>query len=60
MIWLAVIFFCTAEGDCSFWSKATTRPIECERTLTDMATAANQAKMPIVYGSCIAVKGKDI
>jgi len=57
MTWLAVVFFCTAEADCYFWFKETLRPIECEKAVSEAVKAMNHPEIPVVYGTCRAIKG---
>jgi hypothetical protein len=58
MTWLAVVFFCAAENDCHFWFKETDRPAECHRVLSDAVGIMNKAALPVIYGTCLATKGK--
>ena len=58
MTWLAVIFFCVAEDECGFWSKETSRPMECEKVLAQGMAAMKQATVPVFYGACLSTKGK--
>ena len=59
MTWLAVVFFCVAEDDCRFWYKETLRPMECEKVLAQAVKVMDKAGVPVVYGTCIAIKGSD-
>jgi|APGre2960657373_1045057.scaffolds.fasta_scaffold922122_1 hypothetical protein len=58
MTWIAIVFFCAAENDCKFWFAETTRPLECEKSLIQAMKVLDEAKVPVMYGTCIVTKGK--
>lgn len=60
MIWLAILFFCNSEQDCKFAYYEAITPMECEKKLADMNALAVAHKVPLYYGSCIAIKGNRV
>lgn len=60
MSWVAVVFFCFAENDCHFWYKETVSTNECSKAMTTAVKILAENKTPVIYSTCMQIKGKSI
>lgn len=60
MTWLAVVFFCFGENDCHFWYKETVSTNECNKMMAQTVKILTENKVPVIYGTCMQIKGKSI